>query len=90
MTTGLAWTEVEVSTLVELWGTGASYEAIGEAIGKTASAVQSKAGFMSLPRRRWPQAQHPTARFRPCMCCGTRFHSEWLGNRLCATCKSEH
>lgn len=84
---GLAWTETEVSRLAELWDAGASYAAIADVLGKSASAVQSKAGFIALPRRRWPQAQHPTARIRPCMCCGAGFHSEWFGNRLCTACK---
>jgi len=88
MATGYAWTDGEISRLAELWDTGASYATIAETLGKTASAVQSKAAFVRLPRRRWPQAQHATAGFRSCMCCGDHFYSEWFGNRLCVPCKN--
>lgn len=85
---GYAWTDGEVSRLAELWETGATHQAIAETLGKTVGAVQSKANFIALPRRRWAQAQHPTARMRACMCCGQAFRSEWFGNRLCLPCKN--
>lgn len=83
-----AWTDSETPKLVELWSRGDNVEQIAEVLGKSVSAVQTKAGRMSLRARRWPTRQHPTARIRPCMCCGERFYSEWFGNRICSACEN--
>lgn len=82
-----AWTDSETAKLAELWSRGDDIEQIAEALGRSVSAVQTKAGRMSLPARRWPTRQHSTARIRPCMCCGNTFFSTWIGNRICEPCK---
>jgi len=87
---GQGWTQEKVATMAKQWLAGVPTAEIAEACRKSPGAVENKAWRLNLPTRRWHRTQHETARVRPCICCEQSFHSEWIGNRLCGSCATQH
>lgn len=94
------WTDAEVGQLASMYTVGRPVWEIAAALGRDLLSVRHKARNLGLQRsgpnvdRRPRPALLPTedkpkaeGGFRPCMCCGTRFHSEGKHNRLCSNCR---
>jgi hypothetical protein len=86
----IRWT-IDDSQTVEIMALeGHSPSIIGEAVGRTSSAVLAHIKKLGLRKDR--RGQITIARRRPCMCCRQSFASEGKHNRLCRECtkKGDH
>lgn len=84
------WTAAEDRLLGLLVQHGLADGAIGETLGRTGGAVQSRKTRLGLACARYPSKQKPKASWRACMCCGGQFYSEGIHNRLCLSCKETY
>lgn len=75
--------------------TDEQWAAVGDAIG-IPGALSSLAREWGLPAGRLysaashlsrVRAKRPNAARRTCLCCGRKFQSAWIGNRICDGCK---
>lgn len=83
------WTADEDLLLGELADRSWEIARIAGLLGRTPSACQTRMARLGIVSAWRPslQAARQAARVRPCMCCGRKFRSEGIHNRLCQLCK---
>jgi hypothetical protein len=75
-------------TLIDLLSRrGWSASAIAPMLCRTPGAVETRKHRLGISTKRYPSRQRQKSMWRPCMCCGQKFRSEGIHNRLCIKCK---
>lgn len=81
------WTEDEQTFVAMLVDRGWSPTWVAKLLKRTPSSVQTQCSRLGIAGTRFPSKQKPKGKWRKCMCCGSGFSSEWIGNRICSPCK---
>ena len=82
---GNAWPKTDSILLTKMATMGVDWSIIAKAIGKTVGQCKAK-----WERVKYYDAPQPEIIYteRRCLACGSSFQSEWIGNRVCKTCKT--
>lgn len=80
----LVWTPAQDKSLLALRAAGNNIAQLATALGRGKGSISSRLQDLGMGS---PPAPAPTAKARPCLCCGKRFNSTGPGNRLCQKCR---
>ena len=80
------WTEEEDAALIEMWLSHMPLGNIAAKMGRTRSALQTRASWLGLPLSTDPDA-YPDGKMKRCQGCRRTFFSKMRGHRFCNPCK---
>ena len=87
--TGVGWTAEELAALRRFRAEGWTPSRIAQWLGCTPQRVRDRIRRdEEKPSPGKPRKAPPGKAERKCLCCGHRFLSDWIGNRMCGACKS--
>lgn len=80
------WTVEDDTALIDMWRKHVPLGKIAAKLGRTRSALQTRASRLNLPLSMSPDA-FPDGKMMRCQGCGGVFFSKMRGNRFCDPCK---
>lgn len=80
------WTEEDAAALIKMWCSRMPLGKIAAKLGRSRSALQTRASQLGLPLSMNPDA-YPDGKMKRCQGCRGVFFSKMRGHRFCNPCK---